>query len=82
MEQVSDVTARTKEIVSRISRIDVCELEDHILIREELGIDSLMAMEILATCEKEFKIQTDENDFVSLETVGDFLEMILKLKKV
>ena len=41
-----------KNIVSRISRIDIAELKDSVLIREELGIDSLMAMEIIATCEK------------------------------
>ncbi len=38
-----------KQIVSRISRIDVAELDDRVLIREELGIDSLMGMEIIAT---------------------------------
>jgi len=68
-----------KQIVSRISRIDVEEFEDNVKIREELGIDSLMAMEILATCEKHLKIKIDESKFVDIETVGDFLNLTVDL---
>ena len=69
----------TKQIVSRISRIDAEEFEDDIIIREELGIDSLMAMEIIATCEKHLDIQIDEAMFGNIETVGDFLDLLVKL---
>ena len=69
----------TKQIVSRISRIDAEEFEDDIVIREELGIDSLMAMEIIATCEKHLDIQIDEAIFGNIETVGDFLDLLVKL---
>ena len=69
----------TKQIVSRISRIDAEEFEDEVIIREELGIDSLMAMEIIATCEKHLDIQIDEGMFGNIETVGDFLDLLVKL---
>ena len=69
----------TKQVVSRISRIDAEEFEDDIIIREELGIDSLMAMEIIATCEKHLDIQIDEAMFGNIETVGDFLDLLVKL---
>ena len=36
-----------RQIVSGISRIDAKEFEDEVIIRDELGIDSLMAMEIM-----------------------------------
>jgi len=69
----------TKHIVSRISRIDAEEFEDEVIIREELGIDSLMAMEIIATCEKHLDIQIDEAMFGDIETVGDFLDLLVEL---
>ena len=74
----SDTSARdrTIAIVSRISRIDASELVDDVRIRDELGIDSLMAMEIVASCEKELQIHIDEGDLYSLETVGDFLRLV------
>lgn len=68
-----------KHIVSRISRIDAEEFEDSVIIREELGIDSLMAMEIIATCEKTLNIEIDESKFAEIETVGDFLNLTVDL---
>ena len=70
-----------KRIVSRISRIDVAELDDHLLIREELGIDSLMAMEIIATCEKLLSLRIDETLFADIQTVGDFLDLLVRLSR-
>ena len=68
-----------KQIVSRISRIDVAELDNRLLIREELGIDSLMAMEIIATCEKLLGLKIDEALFADIQTVGDFLNLLVRL---
>jgi acyl carrier protein len=70
-----------KRIVSRISRIDVAELDDRLLIREELGIDSLMAMEIIATCEKHLRLKIDEKLFADIKTVGEFLDLLIGLSK-
>ena len=66
-----------KRIVSGISRIDASELEDHLKIRDELGIDSLMAMEILGTCEKRLRLSLDEKLFADVQTVGDFLDLMV-----
>ncbi len=68
-----------KQIVSKISRIEAADLEDHLLIREELGIDSLMAMEIIATCEKLLRLKIDETLFGEIQTVGDFLDLLVTL---
>ncbi|MEE9508598.1 MAG: acyl carrier protein [Anaerolineales bacterium] len=74
-----EIIETVKQIVSRISRIDAEEFEDSVTIREELGIDSLMAMEIIATCEKHLNIKIDESKFVDIETVGDFLNLTVDL---
>ena len=68
-----------KHIVAKISRINESEFEDRVLIREELGIDSLMGMEIIANCEKSFDIRIDESRFAAIETVGDFLSLVKQL---
>ncbi len=68
--------SRIKETISRISRIPAAEFKDDVLIREELGIDSLMAMEIVATCEKELGVTIDEGELFALQTVGDFLRLV------
>jgi acyl carrier protein len=75
----ADVRNKVIEIVAGISRIDPEDLEDDVLIREELGIDSLMAMEIVAACEKRLGIAVDEGQLFCVETVGDFLELVEQL---
>jgi acyl carrier protein len=68
-----------RHIVAKISRISESDFEDRVLIREELGIDSLMGMEIIANCEKAFGIRIDESRFAAIETVGDFLNLVKQL---
>jgi acyl carrier protein len=68
-----------KKIVSQITRINISELSDEVRVREELGIDSLMAMEIVASCEKRFSIYIDEEQVFNIETIGDFYDLIVKV---
>jgi acyl carrier protein len=74
-----EVKSEIKEIMSRVSRIDISELDSDIKFREELGVDSLMAMEIVATCEKQFDIQIDEDQLYKVETIGDFESLVLDI---
>ena len=74
-----DVLSEVKQIMSNISRIDIEELDSDIRIREELGVDSLMAMEIVATCEKRFDIRIDEGRLYTVETIGDFEALVVSL---
>jgi acyl carrier protein len=74
-----DVLAEVKRIMSNISRIDVEELESDVKIREEVGVDSLMAMEIVATCEKRLDIHIDESELYNVETIGDFENLVVSL---
>ncbi len=67
---------RMETIVSRISRIPRTEFADDVLIREELGIDSLMAMEIVATLEREFDIEINEAEMYDISTIGEFVAFV------
>ena len=60
----------------RIANIDAEDLQADALIREELGIDSLKAMEIVATLEKNLKISIDEGKLLEVKTVKDFFQLI------
>jgi len=65
-----------RAIVARIANIDVRDLGNDVLIREELGIDSLKAMEIVAVCEKQMEIAIDEGQLFAIKTVGDFFDLL------
>ncbi len=70
---------QVRQIIARISRIDIDELSDDVNLREELGIDSLMAMEIIATIEGTLGIQIDEGIYADINTMGDFMNLVTTL---
>jgi acyl carrier protein len=76
-ERASSILERVRAIMSQISRIDLAELEEGVRFREELGVDSLMAMEIVATCEKELSVSIDEGQLYEVQTIGDFQRLVL-----
>lgn len=76
------IRKQVREIIAGISRIDIQELDDDVSVREELGIDSLMAMEIIAAVERKLNIHIDENQYTDIETIGDFIDLILKLHTI
>ncbi len=79
MPDKEEIIFEIKEIISRISRIDASELEENILIRDELGVDSRMGREIIATCEKQREIHIDEGILFEIETIGDFINLVVKI---
>lgn len=75
----ADTRSTVIGIVAGIARIDPEDFEEDALIREELGIDSLMAMEIVAACERTLGICIDEDQLFCVETAGDFLDLVCAL---
>lgn len=63
-------------IVSRITRVSQSGISNDVLIRDELGIDSLMAIEIIANIEKHYDVTIDESLLNDVETVGEFIQLI------
>jgi acyl carrier protein len=64
------------DTLSEITRIDSSGITYDTLIFEELGLDSLMAIEILAKIEKRFDIIIEESLLANINTVGDFIQAI------
>jgi acyl carrier protein len=62
--------------LSSIAGINDKKFNENTLIREELGIDSLMTIEIIAKIEKYYNIQINEEDIIDINYVGDFINFI------
>jgi len=70
------------KIISKIARIEEKALVDDVLIREQLAIDSLMAIEIIANIENKFGLKLDEEKMFVLSTLGDFFEYVESRQKL
>jgi len=75
---VDDINLRNKIIktLSSIAKINEKKFDENTLIREELGVDSLMTIEIIAKIEKHYNIQINEEDIIDINIVGDFINFI------
>lgn len=74
--KITDFNKEIVKILSKITQIDLKGITYDTLIFEELGLDSLMAIEILARIEKQFDIIIEESLLADVNTVGDFVQII------
>ena len=73
-----------KKIVSEVSEVPQEQLREDARFVEDLGIDSMMALEIVANIEKKYKVVIPEEEIPkirSLKDVYDIMEKLLKTKK-
>jgi len=66
-----------KKVIANIARIDVKKVRESQDIRSDLGVDSLAAMEILASIEKNLDIVIDEAKAFNVITVKDLIDLVM-----
>ncbi len=66
-----------KKLVAQIARMDVRKVKEAANIRDDLGVDSLAAMEILAAIEKRLDIVIDEAKAFDVVTVRDLIDLVM-----
>jgi len=64
-----------REIVAKIVEIDPKEITLNANFVEDLGMDSMMALEILSSIEKKFKIQVPEEKLNKLRNLKEAIDL-------
>lgn len=67
---MEDIDAQIKAIVAEILEVDPATINPDARLVEDLGMDSMMALEILVAIEKKFKITIPEEKLAELKTLG------------
>ena len=77
MPQVDDLTLEKelREIIAKITEIDPAEIKLESNFVEDLGMDSMMALEILAAMEKKYKIQVPEEKLSKLTNLKETINL-------
>jgi len=65
-----------REIIARELNVNPSELTDEKLLREDLAIDSIIALNIIFGLERELSIAITEEQIVSVRTVGDLKSLV------
>ena len=75
-----DIKKEVKKMVSEISEVPESDITEEAQFAEDLGVDSMMALEIIASIEKKYKIVIPEEEIPSvrsLKNVYDLLDRVM-----
>lgn len=68
-------------LIADILEMEPGEINPDAHLVEDLGMDSMMALEILASIEKKFKIKVPEDDLPKITSVNRVIELTKKYVK-
>ncbi|MDO4791303.1 MAG: acyl carrier protein [Buchananella hordeovulneris] len=74
----NEILAGLAEIVNEETGVDVAEVTLEKSFSDDLDVDSLSMMTIVATAEERFEVRIPDEDATALSTVGDAVNYILK----
>lgn len=77
----SKTRANVKKLIAEIARMDADRINEGDSIRDDLGIDSLMALEMLAAIENRLGISIDEAEVFNVVTVKDLMDLVMFYSK-
>lgn len=78
---IGDYKSEIKKMVAEIAEKTPEEIKDDATFGEDLGIDSMMALEIVATIEKKYKIIIPENEIPNIRSLQNVYDLVEKLIK-
>jgi acyl carrier protein len=71
-----DPEERLAAAVSRELNADLSSLRSEVRLREDLGMDSIVALNLLFALERDLGIRVREEDIVQVKTVGDLRDLL------
>jgi len=77
----TNLEQEVKELIAEIIEMNPNEIDPDAHLVEDLGMDSMMALEILAAMEKRYKIKLPEDDLPKITTVNRAIEVAKRYVK-
>ncbi len=71
-----DIRTEIKRLIAEVTERTPDEISDTASFQEDLGVDSLMAMEVMVAVDKKYKINIPEDEFAQIRNVDDTVEVV------
>ncbi|MFW5871014.1 MAG: acyl carrier protein [Verrucomicrobiota bacterium] len=81
---MSDTLDRIKKVTAEVLKVDPSNVKDDSKFVQDLGAESIQSIELVAAFEEEFDIEMDEDEALSVKSVGDaaeFIDNVIKQQK-
>jgi len=76
---MSDVEERVRKVTARLLKVDLDDVKTESHFVRDLGAESIQSIELVAAFEEEFDIEMDQDEALSVQTVGDAVTFITKV---
>ena len=76
---MSDVEERVRKVTARLLKVDLDDVRTDSHFVRDLGAESIQSIELVAAFEEEFDIEMDQDEALSVQTVGDAVTFITKV---
>ena len=70
---MSNIEQDIKELVAKVIKIPVEKIDPNADLFKDLGVDSLLGVEIFASLDKKFNIDIPENKLEKIRTLNDMI---------
>ena len=74
-----DIADRVKRVTAELLKIDRAKVQDSSQFVENLGAASIQSIELVAAFEEEFNVEMDQDEALSIKSVGDAIRYISKV---
>ncbi len=74
-----DVAQRVKHVTAAVLKVDPGKINESSRFAEDLDAASIQSIELVAAYEEEFDIEMDQDEALSVKTVGDAISFIEKV---
>jgi acyl carrier protein len=71
-----EIRTEVKRLIAEVTEREPEEITDTALFADELGVDSLMAMEVMVAVDKKYKINIPEDEFAKIKNVDDTVAVV------
>lgn len=77
----NEIEKEVKALVARVIKISEDKLSLNANLFTDLGVDSLMGVEIFAALDKKYQIDIPESKLKDIQTLGDIIDLVKEAKK-
>ena len=81
MAATNQIDDAVRKLIADILEMEPAEIPLDAQLVEDLGMDSMMALEILASIEKRFRIKIPEEDLPKITTLNQTIELTKRYVK-
>ncbi|MFA6111759.1 MAG: acyl carrier protein [Candidatus Latescibacterota bacterium] len=73
-----EIRERVCKVISQVLKVDVAQIQEEHALVADLGAESVQSIELMAGFEEEFDIEMDEDEALSVQTVGAAIDFIAR----